>query len=90
MSSISLVSVSKRFRDLEAISNVSINVDHGEFFCILGPSGAGKTTTLRTIAGLHEPDTGEVLIDGRPMAGIHPRFRQLGFFFQRRGPLSAS
>ena len=82
MASISLAGVSKRFRDVQAISDLSIDVSDGEFFCILGPSGAGKSTTLRTIAGLHEPDSGDVLIDGRSMAGVHPRDRRVGFFFQ--------
>ena len=82
MASISLAGVSKRFRDVQAIWDLSIDVSDGEFFCILGPSGAGKTTTLRTIAGLHEPDAGDILIDGRSMAGVHPRDRRVGFFFQ--------
>jgi len=82
MQALSLSSVSKSFGEVRAISNISFDVEEGEFFCILGPSGAGKTTTLRTIAGLVQPDAGDVRIRERSMARVHPRDRHVGFFFQ--------
>ena len=82
MRALSLSSVSKSFGKVRAISNISFDVEEGEFFCILGPSGAGKTTTLRTIAGLVQPDAGDVRIRERSMARVHPRDRHVGFFFQ--------
>ncbi|MEX0806114.1 MAG: ABC transporter ATP-binding protein [Candidatus Binatia bacterium] len=80
--------VSKRFNSLNAVDRVSFSIQAGEIFTLLGPSGCGKTTTLRLIAGLEEPDDGEILINGKPVAAprrglvLAPDKRQLGMVFQ--------
>jgi len=81
-------SVMKRFGALHAVDDVSFSVAPGEVFTLLGPSGCGKTTTLRLVAGLEEPDGGEILIKGAavaaPAKGLFaaPEKRQLGMVFQ--------
>ena len=81
-----LKNVSKVFNGkVEAVSEISLNVEQGEFFSLLGPSGCGKTTILRLIAGLEAPDSGEVIIGGSPVAGskwIPPEKRGAGLVFQ--------
>jgi spermidine/putrescine ABC transporter ATP-binding subunit len=74
--------LSKRFRDHAAVVDLSLQVRRGEFFTLLGPSGCGKTTTLRMIAGLVEPDAGEILFDGRPVTRTPPWRRNIGMVFQ--------
>ena len=80
--------VVKRFGALHAVDGVSFSIASGEVFTLLGPSGCGKTTTLRLVAGLEEPDEGEILIKGRevaaPAKGLFatPEKRQLGMVFQ--------
>lgn len=61
--------VSKRYGDLAVLANVSLEVAAREFVCILGPSGCGKTTLIRIVAGITRPDSGTVLLDGRPLTG---------------------
>src|SRR5215472_5750519 len=80
--------VSKRFGAVSAVDHVSFAIAHGEIFTLLGPSGCGKTTTLRLVAGLEEPDDGEILVNGAPMAAprhnifVAPDKRQMGMVFQ--------
>lgn len=80
--------VVKRFGAVHAVDGVSFSIEPGEIFTLLGPSGCGKTTTLRLVAGLEEPDGGEILIDGRPVAApvqgifLPPEKRRLGMVFQ--------
>ncbi len=80
--------VVKRFGAVNAVDTVSFTVQRGEIFTLLGPSGCGKTTTLRLVAGLEDPDGGEILIAGKPVAvpaqGIYlpPEKRHLGMVFQ--------
>ena len=80
--------VIKKFGALNAVDGVSFSIAPGEVFTLLGPSGCGKTTTLRLVAGLEEPDGGEILIRGRavaaPARGLFaaPEKRQLGMVFQ--------
>ncbi len=74
--------VVKRFADHVAVDNVSFNVARGSFFSILGPSGCGKTTLLRMIAGFIAPDTGDIQIGGRSMAGVAPNRRPVNMVFQ--------
>ena len=74
--------VSKRFTSstaaVQALDNVSLNVDEGEFVCLVGPSGCGKTTLLDIIAGLTKSDAGRVLADGQPVEG--PGRQRLAMF----------
>ena len=65
MAEVELRSVSKAFKATQAISELSLTVAHGEFVALLGPTGAGKTTTLRLVAGLEMPDSGSIWIDMR-------------------------
>src|SRR5437870_5590134 len=65
---LSVESVSKRFDDVTAVDRVSFAVDRGEVVGFLGPNGAGKSTTMRLITQYYEPDTGEIRLDGLPLA----------------------
>jgi len=82
VASVSVREVSKRFAHVDALKGVSIDVDDGEFFCLLGPSGAGKTTLMRCIAGLETLDAGDVLIDGRPVVDVPPSQRNVAMVFE--------
>ena len=75
--------IRKRFGgDAEALSGVDLEVAEGEFAVLLGPSGCGKSTLLRIIAGIEEPDAGDIHIAGRRMNEIHPRDRDIAMVFQ--------
>jgi ABC-type Fe3+/spermidine/putrescine transport system ATPase subunit len=74
--------VTKRFGALTAVDSVSLSVQPGSFTTLLGPSGCGKTTLLRIIGGFVEPDSGDVLIDGRSQAGLPAFRRNAGMVFQ--------
>src|SRR3954469_2958099 len=74
--------VSKSFGDVEALKQLELDVPEGSFFVLLGPSGAGKTTTLRVIAGLEKPDTGRVLISGIDATKATPAERDIAMVFQ--------
>jgi len=82
VATIDISGVSKRFGHVDALRDVSLRIDDGEFFCILGPSGAGKTTMLRCIAGLEQHDDGTILIDGQQTGSVPPALRGLGMFFE--------
>ncbi|MGE5468433.1 MAG: ABC transporter ATP-binding protein [Ignavibacteria bacterium] len=77
-----LRNITRRFGELEAVKDVSLAIEAGEFFTLLGPSGCGKTTILRMIGGFEAPDEGEILLDGRPLAGVPPEQRPLHTVFQ--------
>jgi len=64
---IELIKVSKQFRQVLAVDNLSLKVNQGEIYGFLGPNGAGKTTTIRMIAGTLKPTTGQIRIDGRDL-----------------------
>ena len=83
MSDVELKQVGKRFGDVEAVRDLSLAVRSGEFMVLLGPTGAGKTTTLRLIAGLERPDRGAVAIDGRDASRESPSARDVAFVFQQ-------
>ncbi len=67
---------------INAVDHVSLKIKDGEFFSLLGPSGCGKTTTLRLIAGFEQPTSGQVFIQGEPMAGVPPYLRPVNTVFQ--------
>src|SRR5256714_1662707 len=78
---IELVALTKRFTDI-AVDRVDLTVDSGEFFSLLGPSGWGKTTTLRLIAGFEQPTEGTFFLDGVEMTNIPPHRRNVNTVFQ--------
>jgi multiple sugar transport system ATP-binding protein len=78
-----LETVSKRFGRTQAIAELDLRVDDGEFLVLLGPTGAGKTTTLRLVAGLEAPDAGRVWMAGRDITGAPPATRDVAFVFQQ-------
>jgi sulfate transport system ATP-binding protein len=80
--SIVVENVTKRFGDFSAIEDVSLHVPHGSLTALLGPSGGGKSTLLRVIAGLEEPDGGRVVISGEDATETPARKRGVGFVFQ--------
>jgi sulfate transport system ATP-binding protein len=79
-------SISKRFGDAAALRDVSLEVPAGSLTALLGPSGGGKSTLLRVIAGLEIPDTGTIEIDGQDVTGVPVRDRGIGFCFQHYAP----
>ncbi|MFJ6644401.1 ABC transporter ATP-binding protein [Streptomyces sp. NPDC091290] len=79
---IRLRGVSKAFGAVRALDGLDLDVREGEFFCLLGPSGAGKTTTLKTVAGLELPDAGTVELDGRDQRGVEPYDRGVAMCFE--------
>ena len=83
MADVALQNVAKRFDEIEAIKDVSIDIADGEFLVILGPSGAGKTTLLRLVAGLERPDRGSVSIGGYDVTHEPPAARDVAFVFQQ-------
>ncbi|MFN2530377.1 MAG: ABC transporter ATP-binding protein [Pyrinomonadaceae bacterium] len=77
-----LNSISKTFGSTRAVADVSLNVEHGEFFGLLGPSGCGKTTTLRMIAGLEKTDSGTIAFQDIDVTNVPPERRGFGMVFQ--------
>jgi multiple sugar transport system ATP-binding protein len=75
--------VTKRFAETVAVSEVTLHVADGEFVVLLGPTGAGKTTTLRLFAGLETPDEGRVEIAGHDVTRLEPARRDVAFVFQQ-------
>src|SRR3954471_21405335 len=80
--SIELKNVSKRFGGVAAVNSISFNVKEGELMALLGPSGGGKTTVLRMIAGLEMPSSGDIFIDGKRVNDVSVQQRNIGFVFQ--------
>ncbi len=74
--------VSKRFNDFVALDDVSVEAPTGSLTALLGPSGSGKSTLLRAIAGLEDPDSGQIIISGEDKTGVPPQQRGVGFVFQ--------
>src|SRR5258708_15827209 len=80
--SIELKNVSKKFGDVAAVNHVNFSVKEGELMALLGPSGGGKTTVLRMIAGLEVPTEGDIFIRGARVNDISVQHRNIGFVFQ--------
>jgi len=83
MAKVKIENVSINFGTTAALSNIDFEVKNSEFFILLGPTGAGKTTTLRLISGLERPDSGKILIDGIDVTKVQPAYRDTAFVFQQ-------
>ena len=79
---LSVRDVTKTYGTFTALDSVSVEIDQGEFVCLLGPSGCGKTTLLRLIAGLSDLDGGEILLEGEALSNLPARKRGFGIVFQ--------
>jgi spermidine/putrescine transport system ATP-binding protein len=77
-----LAQVTKRFEDVVAVDQLSLEIERGRFFALLGPSGCGKTTTLRMIGGFEEPTSGRIELAGRDVTGLPPYRRDVNTVFQ--------
>ncbi len=80
---IDLKNISVSFDGEQILKNINLYIRDGEFITFLGPSGCGKTTTLRIIAGFLEPDSGDVIFDGKRINGVPPHKREVNTIFQR-------
>jgi multiple sugar transport system ATP-binding protein len=92
MARLVLENVSKRFtgarrENVGGVAGLQLGVEDHEFLVIVGPSGCGKTTTLRLIAGLETPDAGVISLDGKSLAGVPPRDRDVAMVFQNHALL---
>lgn len=79
---LSVKGINKRFGDVLALDDVSLDVEQGEFVCLVGPSGCGKTTLLRVIAGLEQQERGTIHLNGRDISCLDPQRRDYGILFQ--------
>jgi multiple sugar transport system ATP-binding protein len=82
MASITLEQVTKRYRDVAAVSDLDLKIDDGEMMVLIGPSGCGKTTALRLIAGLEHPDRGRIRFDGKDVSEVSPAERNIAMVFE--------
>jgi multiple sugar transport system ATP-binding protein len=82
MAELQLKGITKKFNNVTALKNINLNIKDGEFFVLLGPTGAGKTTTLRCIAGLDYPDEGEIVLGGETVNSVTPANRDVAMVFQ--------
>jgi multiple sugar transport system ATP-binding protein len=82
MAEVRLNAIGKAFKDVRAVDDLSFTVGDGEFLVLLGPTGAGKTTTLRLVAGIETPDRGSIFIGGRDVTREPPAVRDVAFVFQ--------
>ena len=83
MSSVRLENINKSFGSIKALSNLNLEIKDGEFFVLLGPTGAGKTTTLRIISGLEIPDSGNIFFNKEQYNNVQPAFRDTSYVFQQ-------
>ncbi|HET9522498.1 MAG TPA: ABC transporter ATP-binding protein [Candidatus Limnocylindrales bacterium] len=79
---VELLDVTKRFGEVVAVDRMTLRIPRSSFTSLLGPSGCGKTTTLRMIAGFEQPTAGEIILAGRPIAGVPPYQRNVNTVFQ--------
>jgi multiple sugar transport system ATP-binding protein len=82
MARVKLDGVTKRYDDVTAVENMNLDIDDGEFVCLVGPSGCGKSTTMETIAGLTKPTEGTVHIGERDVTTLPPKDRGISMVFQ--------
>jgi ABC-type sugar transport system ATPase subunit len=82
MAKVELVGVSKAFKDVRVLQELTLTIDDGQFLVLLGPSGCGKSTTLNIVGGLEDPDTGDVFMDGTRVTELPPNKRDVGMAFQ--------
>jgi putative spermidine/putrescine transport system ATP-binding protein len=82
MSGLAIREINKAYGPVTALSNISLDVEHGKFLCLLGPSGCGKSTLLRIIAGLEDASRGQILLDGRDITSEPAHKRDFGMVFQ--------
>ncbi len=82
MSNLVISDVSKRFGKTVALADVSLQIASGEFICLLGSSGCGKTTLLRIIAGLEQSDSGDLQLEGKSLTQLPSHKRNIGMVFQ--------
>src|SRR2546430_8273594 len=86
MATLELEQLTKRYPGVISVDAIDLSVAHGEFVCLLGPSGCGKTTTLRMIAGLAQPDDGEIRVGGKIVSSargvVPPERRNMSMIFQ--------
>ncbi|MDO8690218.1 MAG: ATP-binding cassette domain-containing protein, partial [Dehalococcoidia bacterium] len=82
MAKVELVGVTKLFGAVVAVDRLNMQVEDGEFMALVGPTGCGKTTTLRLISGLETPDRGDIYIDGLPVCDVKPGHRGVQMVFQ--------
>jgi multiple sugar transport system ATP-binding protein len=83
MSEVVLTGVSKSYGQVQAVADLTMTINRGEFVVLLGPTGAGKTTTLRLISGLERPDKGHIRIGGHDATQLPPAARDVSFVFQQ-------
>jgi len=83
MADLRLSGVAKRFGAVQAVAGLNLDIASGEFIVLLGPSGAGKTTTLRLVAGLEKVDAGQIHIAGHDVTTLAPALRDVAFVFQQ-------
>ena len=79
---IRLIGLTKRFDDVVAVDDISLDIDRGHFFALLGPSGCGKTTTLRMVGGFEEPSAGAIYLGDKDVVGLPPYKRDVNTVFQ--------
>ena len=82
MPTLDITDVSKRYGNIVALESVSLHVEDKEYVCVIGPSGCGKSTLIKCVAGIIQPDRGEILIDGRPINRTSIEDRRIGYVFQ--------
>lgn len=82
MPTLDITGVSKQYGDIAALDNVSLHVEDKEYVCVIGPSGCGKSTLIKCVAGIIQPDRGEILIDGQSINEMPIEDRKIGYVFQ--------
>lgn len=80
--SIEIRNINKQFGQFQALNQINLAIQSGELVALLGPSGCGKTTLLRIIAGLEQPDSGNIIFHGEDVSVHDVRKRNVGFVFQ--------